>query len=104
MQTLLAPTSTPSPETMNGKEVLHRDAKTVLSFGSSFQEKLLCDGITLNPGDACAFCCAYCYVPPQVFKFIHSTLEGRLHVDVVVRRRNAITLLVNQLLNAKGEP
>ena len=39
---------------INGKPVLWREAKTIVTFDSeAFQEKGLCDGITLNTGDAC---------------------------------------------------
>ncbi len=46
---------TPTRSTMNRKPVLWRDAKTVLSLhADEFGHKRLCDGITLNLGDACA--------------------------------------------------
>jgi DNA repair photolyase len=89
---------------MNGKEVFYRTARTVLTFGPAFQEKGLCDGITLNAGDACAYSCSYCYVPAQMRKLLYNILGDKPHVEAVVRRRNAIALLTNQLLNAKGEP
>jgi hypothetical protein len=48
-------------KTMNGKPVIMRpNARTVLNRKSQkFEEKLLCDGITLNPGDACVFSCGF---------------------------------------------
>ena len=49
--------------TMNGKPVLYRDAKTVLNdTNDAFREKLLCDGLIINLGDACAYSCSFCYV------------------------------------------
>ena len=54
---------------MNRKPVLVRNARTVLTEKSAaFQEKLLCDGLTLNLGDACAFSCSFCYVGSQMWK------------------------------------
>lgn len=63
--------------TMAGKPVLYRDAKTVLTFEShGFQEKGLCDGITLNPGDACVFRCTYCYVGGAMMKVVKPVLNS----------------------------
>lgn len=62
---------------MNGKPVLHRKARTVLTLKSkAFQEKGLCDGITLNLGDACAFSCTYCYVDCAMHKLLHGLLAA----------------------------
>ena len=92
--------------TMNGKPVIYREnAKTVLSMNAdAFQEKLLCDGITLNMGDACAYSCSYCYVGPQMRKLLHGLLDGKAHENVVVRRRNARDILRQQLVNKNGQP
>jgi hypothetical protein len=63
--------------TMNGKAVLRRKARTVLTLKSkAFQEKGLCDGITLNLGDACAFSCTYCYVGCAMHKLLHGLLAA----------------------------
>ena len=44
MKTTSTATLNPIAEKMNGKPVLYREAKTVLSFNSPFQEKLLSGG------------------------------------------------------------
>jgi len=92
-------------QTMNGKPVIYRDAKTVLTTEAiAFQEKGLCDGLTLNLGDACAYECAFCYVPTQMRKLVYNILADRAHEDVVIRRRNAISILRDQLTNRYGNP
>lgn len=95
---------------MNGKPVLARAAKTVLSDSSEFREKTLCDGPIYNPGDACAYSCTFCYVgsmqrylaPPVIQE--HNTRTGQClgFGDVVIRRENAIALLAGQLLTKGG--
>lgn len=97
---------------MNGKPVIHRDAKTVLSLNSQeFAEKSLCDGLILNPGDACAYSCAFCYVSSLPLKFLvrrvlkeheENTGEFLEYSDAVVRRTNPTDVLLSQLLNASG--
>jgi DNA repair photolyase len=101
-------TATPAParETMNRKPVLYREAKTVLTFDAhEFHEKQLCDGITLNPGDACAYSCEFCYVKGAIWKidkpvvdaFNRANHESRDFHEVVIRRRNATALVAEQL-------
>ena len=96
---------------MNGKPVLYRDAKTVLKTDAeAFEEKLLCDGLILNPGDACAYSCAFCYVGPMMRH--HSPPILRAHQekigevlefsDAVIRRRNSVKVLLGQLLKRSG--
>ena len=96
---------------MNRKPVLYRHAATVLNMESDeFHEKLLCDGIVLNLGDACGFNCTYCYVESTALKLDSSILGpyNRDHgtslgfQDVVVRRANALEVLRSQLLNEDG--
>jgi DNA repair photolyase len=108
----------PTRANMNGKPVIMRpNARTVLNLKSSkFAEKRLCDGITLNPGDACAFNCEYCYVGPQMIKVDKPYLEalnadraarGKTELEfeqVVIRRPNPINLLRGQLLRKNGQP
>jgi DNA repair photolyase len=98
-------------EKMAGKPILYRDAKTVLTLKSDeFQHKLLCDGITLNLGDACAFSCAYCYVGPAMRKLLHGHIDGYneehgtalRHEDFVIRRRHSPDLLRSQLFGKDG--
>lgn len=99
--------------TMSRKPVLYRDAKTVLTLDSpKFQEKLLCDGLVFSAGDACAYSCTFCYVGPAMWKIdsrlinqyneSHGTSLG--FQEVVIRRRDPLSLLRRQLLDAKGSP
>jgi len=103
-------------ETMNGKPVIMRtNAQTVLNLKSQkFEEKLLCDGITLNPGDACVFSCGFCYVAAQMIKvdkpFLKALNEER-HIrgeralafeEVVIRRPDSVGLLNKQLYHTNG--
>jgi DNA repair photolyase len=100
-----------SRTTMNGKPILYRDAKTVLGLKKeAFQEKLLCDGLILNAGDACAYSCSFCYVKtmmmyqaPSVLR-AHEDKTGELleFSDAVIRRRNSVELLRGQLLRPSG--
>jgi len=100
--------------TMNGKPVIQRDnARTVLNLKAmAFSEKLLCDGLILNPGDACAYSCAFCYVEsmqrylaPRVLE-AHKNRNGKAlsFSNVVIRRSNSVELLQNQLLTKGGKP
>jgi hypothetical protein len=98
---------------MNGKPVLHRDGDTILTIPSEeFHEKLLCDGIVFNLGDACAFSCTYCYCESAVIKIDkpiideHNRQAGQKlgYQDVVIRRRNALEFLKSQLVNEDGSP
>jgi hypothetical protein len=88
---------------MAGKPVLKRTAKTVLTLKArAFQEKQLCDGITLNLGDACVFRCTFCYVAPAMRKLLISILGSAKHTEVVIRRENALALLRKQLYHPDG--
>lgn len=104
--------------TINKKPVILRpNARTVLNLKSKgFAEKLLCDGITLNPGDACVFRCAFCYVESQVIKYAKPFLKalneerharGDIELgfeDVVIRRPDSVDLLHKQLFSKNGRP
>ena len=104
--------SNPVPrETMNGKPVLFRIVKTVLTINNgAFREKKLCDGIVINLGEACAFSCTYCYVGcavryqagPVIADYNRETDQYLNHCDVVIRRKNAIGVLRSQLLKPDG--
>jgi DNA repair photolyase len=96
---------------MNGKPVLYRNAKTVLKLNAgAFQEKLLCDGLILNQGDACAFSCSFCYVETMMMYLAPKVLqaheekagESRKFSDVVIRRRKSAEVLLAQLLTRNG--
>jgi len=103
-------------ETMHGKPVIMRtNARTVLNLKSrKFGEKLLCDEITLNPGDACVFSCGFCYVAAQMIKVDKPFLDdlnaerrvrGERELsfeEVVIRRPNSIELLNQQLFHKNG--
>jgi DNA repair photolyase len=103
--------------TINQKPVIMRpNAKTVINLKSSkFAEKFLCDGITLNPGDACVFRCAFCYVGAQMIKVDKPYLDtlnaerrarGESELgfeDVVIRRPDSVGLLRGQLFR-NGRP
>ncbi len=102
----LADTATLERSKMNGKPVLWLEAKSVVNFGSGFGEKLLCDSLTFSTGTSCAYTCAFCYVPsmmnrsPQILKMLADA--GLTFEDVVIRRRNPLTVAKRQLLDGKG--
>lgn len=99
----------PDRTTMNNKPVLEVPAKTVLNFDSGFSHKLLCDGPTFTTGDACAYRCAFCYVPAVMHKrLVLLKREGAVpqdanHFDVVLRRKNALATLQSQLTGTRGK-
>ena len=83
-----------------------------------FGHKLLCDGLVLNMGDACAFSCEYCYVEAVAWRFAghvvdhHNAEVGRTgnaghcrkFEEVVIRRSNALAVLESQLVRRGGHP
>jgi DNA repair photolyase len=96
---------------IQGKPVIFIDVKTVLTVESEkFQDKLLCDGLTMNAGDACVFSCTFCYVPAAMLKLHAARLaefnrETGLKLDlsqVVIRRRGFLDVLKKQLLHPDG--
>ncbi|HVU32379.1 MAG TPA: hypothetical protein VHE61_03025, partial [Opitutaceae bacterium] len=101
---------------MRGKPVLLREnSGSVLRPSRGFQKKLLCDGLVLNLGDTCVYNCEFCYVEGMLkgpLGFPRKTLDnfnavtGATHGfrDVVIRRRNSLELLKNQLLTKNGTP
>ena len=89
---------------MNGKPVLQVDAKSVVNFASNFSHKFLCDGLTFSTGSACAYSCAFCYVPDLMRKNPHKIQGDADHVDIVVRRRGAVELIRKQLTYKDGRP
>ena len=97
----MSTTTAPERTTMNGKPVHWRNAKTVLNLDSGFRHKLLCDGPTFSAGDACAYSCSFCYVEAMTHKLLrhdHSELKDLDHMDIVVRRKDAVETLRKQLL------
>lgn len=105
---------------MNGKPVLYRqNTGTVISDPSpEFGEKLLCDSLVFNLGDACAFSCTYCYVKAVAWRFTKHVLDAhneeareadgchrnRDFHEVVIRRGGAMDVLKAKLLRRDGTP
>src|SRR5947207_15136130 len=87
--------------TMNKKPVYEVPSKSIINFDSGFAHKLLCDGPTFSTGSACAYSCAFCYVPDLMRKSSHLAGIRERHDEVVVRRRNALEILRSQLVAAK---
>lgn len=90
----------------NGKPVFWRLAKTVLNDkATEFGEKMLCDSITLNTGDLCAFSCTWCYAAAAMLKLNHEPITEYNKQngtalgpsDVIVRRVDAVEILKKQL-------
>ena len=89
---------------MNGKPVFEIDVNTVVNFESEFGEKLLSTGYTFSLGSACVFRCAFCYVAsvvrrhPQIKRLLQRLApHGFGFTDIVIRRRNALDILREQL-------
>ena len=115
LASLLAPFKTPDGKPkyniIAGKPVIFVDVKTVLTDKSEkFHDKLLCDGLTMNAGDACVFSCTFCYVPQAMLK-LHSAMLAKFKhetgldlglEDVVIRRRGFLDVLKRQLLHPDG--
>lgn len=106
----------PARSTMNRKPVLWREnTQTVLKLDAEeFGHKRLCDGITFSPADTCAYDCAFCYVEGQARKFTKEPREAyaakmKLAAppaphEVVIRRRNALGVLKQQLFDEAEQP
>jgi DNA repair photolyase len=90
--------------TMNKKPVYEVPAKSVINFESGFGHKLLCDGLTFSTGSACAYSCAFCYVPDLMRKSPHLKGIQERHEKVVIRRRGAIAAMLAQLVDRFGRP
>jgi DNA repair photolyase len=90
--------------TMNRKPVYEVPAKSVINFQSGFAHKLLCDGPTFSTGSACAYSCAFCFVPNLMRKSPHLVGIKERHDQVVIRRRGAIEALRGQLVDRFGRP
>lgn len=102
---------------MNKKPVLYRDVKEPLTLNAKgFHEKLLCDGIIFNLGDACAYSCEFCYVEESMFRFVAPIIRASTHTDgqlgskvdalrfqdVVIRRRGAVQRINARLVRPDG--
>lgn len=86
--------------TMGGKPVVWQPTKTIINFKSGFEKKLLCDGPTFTTGTACQYSCSFCFVPAAMRKLTKLTEEG--HMDVVIRRQNALEVMRAQLIDRHG--
>lgn len=91
---------------MNGKPVFVVEAKSIINTKSGFEKKLLCDGLTFSTGDACAYRCAFCYVPSMFNKLPRvqalKTAHALEHEDMVIRRGNALEILRSELVHPSG--
>jgi DNA repair photolyase len=87
---------------MNGKPVVTVPAKSVINFDSGFRHKLLCDGPTFSTGSACAYSCAFCYVPDLMRKNPHAQHLPAAFEKTVILRGGAIAAMERQLLSAEG--
>ena len=94
----------PRRATMNGKPVIEVEAKSIVNFASNFSHKLLCDGLTFSSGSACAYSCAFCYVPDLMRKNPHRIANPEDHVEHVIRRLRPVEVLRGQLLFKNGKP
>jgi DNA repair photolyase len=88
---------------MNGKPVFMVSAKSIINFQSGFRHKLLCDGPTFTAGSACAYSCAFCYVPDLMRKSPHRAGIVHDHNEVVIRRSGAAEAMRAQLISRRGE-
>ncbi len=91
-------------ETMNGKPVVEMPMR-ILNMKSAFEEKLLCTGITMTAGSACAFSCPFCYVD-NLFARQPGMLAAKAHLgltheQMVIRRQDAVEKLKSELLTPK---
>jgi DNA repair photolyase len=89
---------------MNKKPVYEVPAKSIINFDSGFRHKLLCDGPTFSTGTACAYSCAFCYVPNLMRKSQHLRDIREPHESVVIRRAGAIEAMRAQLVDRNGRP
>jgi DNA repair photolyase len=111
LDTFMTADGKPKYGRIKNKPVIFIDVKTVLNDESEkFHDKLLCDGLVLNAGDACVFSCTFCYVPNAMIKLHAARLaefnrETGLNLgldQVVIRRRGFLDVLKKQLLNPDG--
>lgn len=87
---------------MNGKPVFTVPAKTVINFKSHFDKKLLCDGMTFSPGEACAYSCSFCYVDSMMKKraaWLNDHGVTGDHMEHVVRRENPVEIARKQIMS-----
>lgn len=90
--------------TIGGKPVFEIEAKTVISFNSGFEHKLLCDGLAFSAGSACVYFCAFCFVGPMMRKNPHLRGIDLPHHKIVVRRNRPVEIVRQQLTYRDGKP
>lgn len=99
---------------MGGKPVFVVPMNTHINFKSLFGKKKLCgtggnEGPTFTAGQACAYSCAYCYVPSMQNKLqehfkAHGVEYGEDgHLGVVIRNQDAIEGVRRQLSTGRPE-
>jgi DNA repair photolyase len=96
---------------VGNKPVILMNSKTVLNTANiAFRERLFCDGLTLEIGDACAISSTFCYAPnpiqkQQIGRLTKFNRESGLNLaldQVVIQRRNCLKVLSSQLLHKDG--
>ncbi len=94
--------------TVAGKPVVFHHVKHVINMDSGFGHKLLCDRVTFSLGTACAFRCKYCFVESFMRKSedVQEAMETtrRSFQDIVIRRKDGLKKMRDQLTDAKGRP
>lgn len=92
---------------MNSKPVLTLPVKSVINFQSGFADKLLCDGPSFSAGTSCSYTCSYCFVPAIMAKnanVVEAKKHGHTHEGTVIRRKDAVEIVRQQLTNKDGSP
>ncbi len=95
-------------ESRNGKPEFEIPAPQILKFKSAFEEKMLCDGLTLSLGMACHAACSYCYVPsqlnrhPAIARIMKET--GLDFEDIAVKKADPLPKLQQELTSRRGLP
>ncbi len=91
----------------NGKPFFCVPTRKVISEGSQFQHKKLCDGRTFTLGWTCGFSCQFCYVKTILCR--HAGIarilkeSGLAFQDVVVEKEDPLPVLTRQLVGKNGQ-
>jgi DNA repair photolyase len=91
----------------NGKPVFLVPTRSVISEGSEFQQKKLCDGRTFTLGLTCGFSCLFCYVKSVLCR--HSGIArilketGLSFQDVVVEKEDPLPVLKRELVTSNDQ-
>jgi DNA repair photolyase len=90
----------------NGKPVFLIPTRGVISEGSEFQQKKLCDGLTFTLDLTCGFSCLFCYVPSILCR--HAAIArimketGLGFQDIVVEKEDPLPILRRELTMRDG--